>query len=161
MLLFSKYSLWFALPLLYHVVLLMISRSETPTSIAKLEPMWQPGKRRIRICCAGRVSHPQYTLFPPIPVIFLRVPLKDTGAGALHSYQSVTLRIASQSAGEKITYYVRIYGLKATIPSGPRLRMAHTAGHSWKARTMAANNNAILDVTGDYYARARGYRHPQ
>lgn len=104
--------------------------------------------------------HPQNTIIPAEPGDFSAVfPYEDTGAGALHSYQSDTLRIAINKVQEnKITYYVADIWIKSIDTFRTAFAYGqYGQGIHEKPVTMAENNNAILAVTGDYYgARAEG-----
>ncbi|MDD3212362.1 MAG: phosphodiester glycosidase family protein [Eubacteriales bacterium] len=105
-------------------------------------------------------NNPQNTIIPSVPGDFSAVfPNEDTGAGALHSYQSDTLRIAINKVQEnEITYYVADIWIKSIDTF--RTAFAYDQygqGIHENPVTMAANNSAILAVTGDYYsARAEG-----
>lgn len=97
---------------------------------------------------------------PATPGDFSAVfPNEDTGVGALHSYQSDTLRIAIDQVQENgITYYVadvwikNIDAFRTAFAKGQYGQGIHESPVA-----MAQNNHAILAVTGDYYgARAKG-----
>lgn len=103
---------------------------------------------------------PKPTNAPAAPGDFSAVfPSEDTGTGALHSYQSDTLRIAINQVQEnEITYYVadiwikNIDAFRTAFAKGQYGQGIHE-----KPVAMAENNYAILAVTGDYYgARAKG-----
>ncbi len=86
-------------------------------------------------------------------------PSEDTGAGALYSYQSDSLRIAINKVQEnEITYYVADIWIKSINAFQTAFAYGqYGQGIDEKPVTMAVNSNAILAVTGDYYgARAEG-----
>jgi len=105
-------------------------------------------------------DNPQNTIKPAEPGDFSAVfPNEDTGVGALHSYQSDTLRIAINMVQEnEITYYVADIWIKSIDTFRTAFAYGqYGQGVHEKPITMAVNNNAVLAVTGDYYsARAKG-----
>ena len=86
-------------------------------------------------------------------------PDEDTGAQALHSYQSDTLRIAVNRVQEnEITYYVADIWIKnIDVFQTAFAKGRYGQGIHEAPVAMAENNHAIFAVTGDYYgARAKG-----
>jgi len=85
-------------------------------------------------------------------------PDRDTGVGALHSYQSDTVRIAvAQVSQDNVTYYIAdiwILNLRSLATAFANDRFAHGAQN---VRSMSKHNNAILAISGDYCsAREKG-----
>lgn len=86
-------------------------------------------------------------------------PTEDTGAGALHSYQSDTLRVAIEQVQENgVTYYVAdvwvrdISGLRTAFANGQ-----YGGGIHDDPLNIAVDSNAIFAITGDYCgARGKG-----
>lgn len=109
---------------------------------------------------ANTAGAPVATNAPAAPGDFSTVfPSKDTGIGALYSYQSDALRIAINPVQENgITYYVADIWMKNI----DTFRTAFAKGQYGQGIheepvAMAENNRAVLAVTGDYYgARAKG-----
>jgi hypothetical protein len=78
--------------------------------------------------------HPQNTIIPANPVISAVFPMRIR-SGALHSYQSDTLRLAINKVQEnKITYYVADIRIKSIDTFRTRLRMANTGRAFMKSR---------------------------
>ncbi len=86
-------------------------------------------------------------------------PSVDTGASALHSYQSDGLKIAVSMANENdVTYYIADVWIKNISAFSTAFAKGQygTGIHQSPLKTAEANN-AILAVTGDYYgARNKG-----
>ena len=96
----------------------------------------------------------------PVPGDFSTVfPAVDTGANALYSYQTDTVRIAiNRVQDNSITYFVadiyvkNIYALKTAFAKGKYGKNIYDF-----PLTTANENKAIFAVTGDYYsARSQG-----
>lgn len=109
---------------------------------------------------AASTNNPQNTIILPEPGDFSAAfPNEDTGVGALQSYQSDTLRIAINKVQQnEITYYVADIWIKSIDTFRTAFAYGqYGQGIHEKPVTMAADNSAILAVTGDYYgARAEG-----
>ena len=86
-------------------------------------------------------------------------PQTDTGAGALHSYQSDTLRIAiNMVQANEVTYYVADVWVKdiSAFKTAFAKDQYGTGIHAQPAET-AQKNGAIFAISGDYYgARNEG-----
>lgn len=109
---------------------------------------------------ANMVGAPESTNAPATTGDFSAAfPSEDTGIGALHSYQSDTLRVAINKVQEnEITYYVAdIWIKRIDVFQTAFAKDQYGQGIHEEPVKMAADNNAVVAVTGDYYgARAKG-----